>query len=118
MLENIAKLDGKMDGSNIKCMPCGDSLQWGGFSPDHGVLLCQDKLRGRSETEDTLAHELVHVYDHLRFKVDWQDLKHQACSEVCMPTGEKNSRGDGGEGFPYTQGANGKAVWSRLGRQA
>jgi len=32
--------------------------------------------------EDTLAHELVHVYDHLRFRVDWEELKHHACSEI------------------------------------
>lgn len=32
--------------------------------------------------EDTLVHEMVHMYDHARFKVDWKDLGHHACSEV------------------------------------
>jgi hypothetical protein len=32
--------------------------------------------------QDTLVHEMVHVYDHARFKVDWSDLRHHACSEV------------------------------------
>lgn len=32
--------------------------------------------------EDTLAHELVHAFDHCRFKVDWGNLRHHACSEV------------------------------------
>ncbi|PWW75807.1 hypothetical protein C7212DRAFT_281659 [Tuber magnatum] len=81
MLENIAKLNGRMDDSNIKCMPC-ENLQSGGFSPEYGVLLCQNRLRDRGHTEDTLAHELVHVYDHLRFRVDWEELKHHACSEI------------------------------------
>ena len=35
--------------------------------------------------EDTLTHELVHMYDHCRFKVDWNNLRHHACSEVSLP---------------------------------
>lgn len=41
--------------------------------------------------EDTLAHELVHAFDHCRFKVDWGNLRHHACSEVrqgCFRGGE------------------------------
>ena len=26
--------------------------------------------------------ELMHVYDHMRFEVDWNDLRHAACSEI------------------------------------
>ena len=32
--------------------------------------------------EDTLTHELVHMYDHCKFNVDWRNLRHHACSEV------------------------------------
>jgi mitochondrial inner membrane protease ATP23 len=41
-------------------------------------------MRDRGHLEDTLAHEMVHAYDHLRFKLDWSgaDLRHAACSEV------------------------------------
>ncbi|KAL7275749.1 Mitochondrial inner membrane protease atp23 [Rhizina undulata] len=81
MLQNIRQVNGNMDATNIKCMPC-DTLQSGGFNPHYGVLLCQNRLRDRGHTEDTLAHELVHAYDHLRFDVDWSDLKHHACSEI------------------------------------
>lgn len=31
---------------------------------------------------ETLTHELVHSYDHCRAHVDWNDLKHLACSEI------------------------------------
>lgn len=34
--------------------------------------------------EDTLVHEMVHMYDHVKFKVDWKDLRHHACSEVSV----------------------------------
>ncbi|RPA96024.1 hypothetical protein L873DRAFT_1773754 [Choiromyces venosus 120613-1] len=81
LLENITQLGGKMDSSNIKCMPC-ENFQSGGFSPEYGVLLCQNRLRDKGHTEDTLAHELVHVYDHLRFRVEWEELRHHACSEI------------------------------------
>jgi len=41
------------------------------------VLLCA----GRA-LDDTIVHMLVHVCDHYRFRVDWDDLLHHACSEV------------------------------------
>jgi len=56
--------------------------QGGGFSPDHGILICANEMRDRKHLEDTLAHEMVHAWDHLRWKVDWADLRHAACTEV------------------------------------
>jgi inner membrane protease ATP23 len=47
-----------------------------------GVVLCQDRLFSKKHVEDTLAHELVHEWDHRRFNVDWTDLRMVACSEV------------------------------------
>ncbi len=34
--------------------------------------------------EHTLTHELVHMYDHCKFDVDWNNLRHHACTEVCV----------------------------------
>ncbi len=56
--------------------------QGGGFSPDHGIMICANEMRSQGHMEDTLAHEMVHAWDHLRFKVDWADLRHAACTEV------------------------------------
>ena len=47
-----------------------------------GVVLCQDRLFSKKHVEDTLAHELIHEWDHRRFNVDWTDLRMVACSEV------------------------------------
>jgi inner membrane protease ATP23 len=67
---------------NIQCVPC-DAMKAGGFSPeDRAVVLCQGRFFSRSHMEDTLMHELVHMYDHAKFKVNWSDLRHHACSEV------------------------------------
>lgn len=65
----------------IQCHPCPE---WsaGGFSPEFGVLLCQNRMLSKKHVEDTLAHEMLHAFDHCRFKVDWSNLRHHACSEV------------------------------------
>jgi mitochondrial inner membrane protease ATP23 len=81
MQDNIRKLGGNLDRSNILCQPC-DTMRAGGFSPDHGILLCSNYMMSKGHAEDTLAHEMVHAWDHLRFKVDWSNIRHHACSEI------------------------------------
>jgi hypothetical protein len=42
-------------------------------------------MRDQGHLEDTMAHEMVHAYDHLRFKLDWDNnLRHAACTEVSL----------------------------------
>ncbi|CAP68885.1 uncharacterized protein PODANS_7_8510 [Podospora anserina S mat+] len=94
--EKAAALNGDLGPHNVVCRRCPGRIaedgtvvrQTGGFSPDHGILLCANEFRDRSHLEDTLAHEMVHAWDHLRWKVDWMggmDLKHAACTEVRLP---------------------------------
>lgn len=92
MRKAIADLNGDLNETNVKCRRCParrdeKTGQWirqgGGFSPDHGILICANLMRDRKHMEDTMAHEMVHAWDHLRFKVDWTDLRHAACTEVC-----------------------------------
>ncbi|KAK5686434.1 Mitochondrial inner membrane protease atp23 [Elasticomyces elasticus] len=71
--------------ANVRCRRC-DVKQSGGFSPEHGILVCANHLRNRGHLEDTLAHEMVHAYDHLRFKLDPYDLRHAACMEIRAST--------------------------------
>ncbi|OXB36772.1 mitochondrial inner membrane protease ATP23 [Cryptococcus neoformans] len=81
-LLNHLKLAGcPFPSSAMQCHPCPENRA-GGFSPDHGILLCQDRFFNKKHMEDTLAHELVHAFDHCRFKVDWGNLRHHACSEI------------------------------------
>jgi inner membrane protease ATP23 len=105
--KNIRDLNGDLNASNVRCRRCparleeddaveegkGDGKaegekpikvyrQGGGFSPDHGILICANEMRNKKHLEDTLAHEMVHAWDHLRWKVDWADLRHAACTEV------------------------------------
>nr|POE82448.1 mitochondrial inner membrane protease atp23 [Quercus suber] len=70
---------------NVRCRRCGNH-QSGGFDPEYGILLCANQFRNRGHLEDTLAHEMVHAYDHLRFKLDPYDLRHAACMEIRAST--------------------------------
>jgi len=68
--------------AHIPCTPC-DLTHSGGFSPDAGaVLLCQGNFLNKKHMEHTLVHELVHMYDHAVFNVDWSNLRYHACSEI------------------------------------
>ena len=94
--DKIYALNGDIDATNVVCRRCPGRVinesgqvyrQSGGFSPDHGILICANEIRDRGHLEDTLSHEMVHAWDHLRWKVDWagqKDLRHSACTEVSL----------------------------------
>lgn len=90
-LKSEIDLLGPADGSasihekNVRCKRC-TTRQSGGFDPEYGILVCANKLRNRGHLEDTLAHEMLHAYDHLRFKMDPLDLRHAACMEIRAST--------------------------------
>ncbi|KAL9618185.1 MAG: hypothetical protein Q9160_007081 [Pyrenula sp. 1 TL-2023] len=83
MNDRIGELGGELNANNIRCMRCVKGGQGGGFDPHYGIRICANQMQSRKQTEDLLAHEMVHAYDHLRFKLDWEkDLRHAACTEV------------------------------------
>ncbi|KAH7886436.1 peptidase M76 family-domain-containing protein [Phlebopus sp. FC_14] len=67
--------------ANIVCSPC-DVTRSGGFHPAGAIVLCQGHFGDKKHMEDTLTHELIHMYDQCKFKVDWHNLRHHACSEI------------------------------------
>lgn len=83
MLDEIKKVDPHktVGRHNIICDFC-EEWKGGGFHPELGVLVCQNRVLDKYHLEDTVSHELVHVYDNAKFKVDWLNLKHHACSEI------------------------------------
>jgi inner membrane protease ATP23 len=83
--DEVYKLGGDLNDKNILCRMCTNE-QSGGFSLDHGILLCANKFRNRGHQEDTMAHEMVHAWDHLKFAVENDNLKHQACLEIRAST--------------------------------
>ena len=53
-----------------------------GVHMDHGIQVCANFVRERSHLEEVLGHEMVHIWDHLRWKVEEGNLRHAACTEV------------------------------------
>ncbi|GAW19246.1 hypothetical protein ANO14919_087310 [Xylariales sp. No.14919] len=91
--QKIAALNGNIDASNVVCARCPARLtedgqvhrSSGGFDPGSGILICANEIRSQGHLEDTLAHEMVHAWDHLRWKVDWagdKNLQQAACTEI------------------------------------
>lgn len=81
MMDHVRKLGGNLSTRNIVCEDC-DDLKGGGFHPEHGILLCSNRMTSKWQLEDILSHELVHAYDHLKFNVDLTNLRHHACTEI------------------------------------
>ena len=85
MTDNIRRLGGDLGRQNIRCRTCKTGML-GGFDHKYGIMLCANYVEKRNMLEDVMAHEMVHAYDHLRFKTNLDhetDLRHIACSEVC-----------------------------------
>ncbi|KAI9493297.1 metalloprotease ATP23 [Zychaea mexicana] len=81
MVEHLGRIGREIKRDDFLCAPC-DITRSGGFSPEDGILLCQNRMNSKTHQEHTMVHEMVHLYDHHRFKVDWLNLRHHACSEV------------------------------------
>jgi inner membrane protease ATP23 len=82
MLKHLGHAGANTTPAHFPCLPC-DLTHSGGFSPDAGsVMLCQGNFLNKKHMEHTIVHELVHMYDHAVFNVDWTNLRHHACSEV------------------------------------
>ena len=84
--DNILQLGGDLSSHNIRCRRC-TTRKAGGFDPEYGIQICANEMRDQGHLEDTMAHEMIHAHDHLRFKLNWDsDLRHAACAEVTIST--------------------------------
>ncbi|KAF2236983.1 hypothetical protein EV356DRAFT_442594 [Viridothelium virens] len=83
--EQIQLLGSDINPSNVHCGRCITARQ-GGTSREYGIMLCSNNHRRRKVLEDTLAHEMVHCWDHLKWKIDGGNLRHAACTEIRAAT--------------------------------
>ncbi|KAL7746434.1 Mitochondrial inner membrane protease atp23 [Sorochytrium milnesiophthora] len=67
---------------HIRCVPCASNAGSGGFAPQVGIVLCQNRFVTKQHMEDTIVHELVHAFDHCMFKYDPSNCRHFACTEI------------------------------------
>lgn len=82
MLKHLKMVGCDVPKENVLCTPC-DLTRAGGFENQRGaVVLCAGNFFSSKHMENTMVHELMHMYDQCRFKVDWSNLRHHACSEI------------------------------------
>lgn len=46
------------------------------------VVICQNNTRALGRCCAALAHEMTHMFDYCRAKLDFTNLEHVACTEV------------------------------------
>ncbi|EPX71758.1 inner membrane peptidase Atp23 [Schizosaccharomyces octosporus yFS286] len=79
--KSLGYLNSDFDASDIRCEPCDEKTS-GGFVPGKGIVLCENRIYSQKMAENTIAHEMIHWFDDCRFHVNWEDLRHHACSEI------------------------------------
>lgn len=69
---------------HLVCDICPDNTKLAGFHPDLGILICANQISSSNKflLESSITHEMIHYYDNMRFKVDLNNLKHHACTEI------------------------------------
>ncbi|KAL0061924.1 Mitochondrial inner membrane protease atp23 [Marasmius tenuissimus] len=91
MLKHLRLSGCQVPEANIFCGTCemkpvaggGVVANAGSFIPEPGaVKLCAGHFFNKKHMEHTIVHELTHLYDQCKFKVDWSNLRHHACSEI------------------------------------
>ncbi|KAI0347986.1 metalloprotease ATP23 [Trametopsis cervina] len=82
MFQQLRAIGSNVTPDHLVCTPCA-ATQAGGFTPSNGsISLCQGLFLHKKHMESTIVHELVHMYDQTKFEVDWDNLRHHACSEI------------------------------------
>ncbi|RLN90153.1 hypothetical protein BBJ28_00015122, partial [Nothophytophthora sp. Chile5] len=90
LVDIMEKMGCKMDSSFFSSVDCEGKIN-GGFHLDDegkpGVVLCQNHIPDQEWMDRTMAHELVHAFDHCRNKIDWSNCEHHACTtNAASPT--------------------------------
>ncbi|XP_033113980.1 mitochondrial inner membrane protease ATP23 homolog isoform X2 [Anneissia japonica] len=69
---------------NISCEKCPEgSIINGGFDPSNGqIVLCENRAPSQRVVSTLLTHELIHAFDFCRAHVEWNNLRHVACTEI------------------------------------
>jgi inner membrane protease ATP23 len=81
MMEQLEKAGCPFNQNHFLCTPC-DLSRSGGFSPDHGILLCQNRIINKTHLQDTLVHELIHAFDYCTTHMKHLNCQHIACTEI------------------------------------
>ncbi len=67
---------------HLVCEECSPAVEGGFDAENNQVVICQKRVVDDDRAEAVLTHELVHMYDFCTAKVDFNNVRHLACTEV------------------------------------
>ncbi|KAL1755583.1 peptidase M76 family-domain-containing protein [Schizophyllum commune] len=83
MLKQLKLAGCELPENNFVCAPCDSVDRAGGYKPGMGaIVLCAGHIYSKDHQEHTMMHEMIHLFDECRFKLDWSNLRHHACTEI------------------------------------
>ncbi len=71
---------------HLVCEECSPEVEGGYDVTTNQVVVCWNRCRTGDKVEEILTHELVHMYDHCTAEVNFEDVRHLACSEIRFVT--------------------------------
>ncbi|XP_045608980.1 mitochondrial inner membrane protease ATP23 homolog isoform X2 [Procambarus clarkii] len=69
-------------GRHISCEVCDVTVNGGYDSETNQVVICQNVTRSEGMIQGVLTHELIHMFDYCRNKLDFKNVEHLACTEI------------------------------------
>nr|CAG4642008.1 EOG090X0CKN [Eurycercus lamellatus] len=67
---------------HIACEVCDVKVS-GGYDPVlNQIVVCQNVARSQGMVQGVLTHEMIHMFDACRHKLDFKNIDHVACTEV------------------------------------
>lgn len=89
VLDELDNLGCKLPKDFFVCRTCEFEMTGGFLLPTKGskvynpkIIMCEDKKIDKRMFQNTVLHELIHAYDICRAKMDWNNCKHYACTEI------------------------------------
>lgn len=67
---------------HVSCEVCDVSVSGGYDSELNQIVICQNVTRSESMTQGVLSHEMIHMFDYCRNKLDFKNIEHLACTEI------------------------------------
>lgn len=67
---------------HIACEECDPSVS-GGYDPVlNQIVVCQNVAKDKGIIQGILTHEMIHMFDYCRNKLDFKNIDHLACTEI------------------------------------
>lgn len=67
---------------HIVCENCSEEVTGGYDTLENQIIVCQNRVYSEEMTAAVISHELIHMFDYCRAKMDFANLEHIACSEI------------------------------------